>query len=51
MEFRPLNEQDAPAFTSTAHLIGYVSAQGSPLRRIKHVLNVVIEILPEYAYR
>jgi RimJ/RimL family protein N-acetyltransferase len=97
MEFRPLNAQDAPAFsalvpqldqqtefmliepgergrfgaaearkkiiaesrngvligafTSTAHLIGYVSAQGSPLRRIKHVLYVVIGIIPEYAHR
>ena len=38
------------AFVSAQRLIGYVSAQGSALRRIRHVLYLVVGVLPAYGH-
>ena len=38
------------AFASAQHLVGYVSAQGSALPRIRHVLYLVLGVLPAYGH-
>ena len=38
------------AFASAQHLVGYVSAQGSALHRIRHVLYLVLGVLPAYGH-
>lgn len=38
------------AFTSSLSLVGYVSGQGSLLRRVRHMLYIVVGILPAYAH-